>query len=200
MPAELPLATVLPDPVPAGPNAVLAAMLLTTPPGVAELAPNEDQWPAVRDCVHALAVRWEILDPRETRYVLTRPEDFSGDLNMLRRRYVELQDAPKVADGERFPDRAMVNELVRFNRSYLKHLQQRQQMEVDRADALRAVMWETDRLYQVWDAVRDARCGFYYVTVRRHALVKLKELIGEEAYKTANLPPSVPLWRFEEMR
>ncbi len=183
-----------------GPDLVLAAMLLTAPPGVPEPAPSEDQWPVVRDAVHALAVKWEILDPRETRYVLTRPEDFSGDLNMLRRRYVELQDAPLVADGKRFPDRSAVNELVRFNRSYLKHLQQRQQLEVDRADVLRTVMWETDRLYQVWDAVRDARCEFYYVTVRRHALRKLKDLIGDEAYRTATLPPNVPTWRFADMR
>ena len=111
-----------------------------------------------------------------------------------------LVDAPRVADGMRFPERAAVNELVRFNRSYLKHLQQRQQLEVDRADALRAVMWETDRLYQVWDAVRDARCEFYYVTVRRQALKKLKDLVGDEAYQTGTLPPNVPTWRFNEMR
>ena len=175
-----------------GPDLILAAMLLTTPPGGMESPPADAQWLGVRDAVHTLAVKWEILDPREMRYVLTRPDDFSGDLNMLRRRYVELHDAPLVADGKRFPDRAAVNELVRFNRSYLKHLQQRQQLEVDRADALRAVMWETDRLYQVWDAVRDARCEFYYVTVRRHALRKLKELVGEESYATATLPPNVP--------
>ena len=183
-----------------GPDLILAAMLLTTPPGVAEPPPSEGQWPGVRDAVHTLAVKWEILDPRETRYVLTRPDDFSGDLNMLRRRYVELQDAPPVAEAKRFPDRAAVNELVRFNRSYLKHLQQRQLLELDRAEALRAVMWETDRLYQVWDAVRDARCEFYYVTVRRHALKKLKDLIGSEAYQTASLPPTVPTWRFAEMK
>ena len=183
-----------------GPDLIIAAMLLTTPPGVPESPPDEGRWPAVRDAVHQLAVQWEILDPRETRYVLTRPDDFCGDLNMLRRRYVELLDAPPVADGRRFPDRAAVNELVRFNRSYRKHLDQRQLLEVDRADALRGVMWETDRLYQVWDAVRDARCEFYYITVRRHALRKLKDLIGDEAYQTASLPPNVPTWRFAEMR
>jgi hypothetical protein len=179
---------------------MLAAVLLTTPPGVPEPVPDEARWPAVRDALHTLAERWELLDHREKRYVLTRADDFNGDLNMLRRRYVELQDAPLVADGLRFPDRGTVNELVRFNRSYRKHLDQRQQLEVDRADALRGVMWETDRLYQVWDAVRDARCEFYYITVRRHALRKLRELIGDEAYRTATLPPTVPTWRFAEMR
>lgn len=179
---------------------VLAAMLLTTPPGVPEPAPAGDRWTAVRDALHAVAVDWEILDPRETRYVLTRPEDFSADLNMLRRRYRELADAPRLADSYRFPDRGTVNELVRFNRSYRKNLDQRQLLETDRASALRAVIWETDRLYQVWDAVRDARCEFYYVTVRRHALKKLKDLVGPDAYAAADLPPNVPTWRFNELK
>ena len=57
---------------------------------------------------------------------------------------------------------------------------------------------ETDRLYLVWDAVRDARCDFYYVTVRRQALKKLRDLVGDEAYATGELPPNVPTWRFRE--
>ena len=40
---------------------------------------------------------------------------------------------------------------------------------------VRSAMKETDRLYHVWDAVRDSRCDYYYVTVRRQALKKLKE-------------------------
>lgn len=179
---------------------VLAAILLTTAPGVPEPTPPEARWASLREAIHQVAVEWEILDPRETRYVMTRPEDFSCDLNMLRRRYQELADAPRVADGYRFPDRNTVNELVRFNRAFRKHLDNRQQLETDRAETLRAVMWETDRLYQVWDAVRDARCEFYYVTVRRNALKKLKEMLGEEDYRAGQLPPNVPTWRFNEMK
>jgi hypothetical protein len=179
---------------------ILATILLTTPPGVPESPPPESRWPAVRDAIHQLAVRWEILDPRETRYVLARSEDFNTDLNMLRRRYQDLADAPHVGDSYRFPNRGAVNELVRFNRAFRKHLDQRQQLEADRVDTLRAVMWETDRLYQVWDSVRDARCEFYYVTVRRNALKKLRDLIGEEAYRKGQLPPNVPTWRFNEMK
>jgi hypothetical protein len=59
---------------------------------------------------------------------------------------------------------------------------------------------ETDRLYQVWDAVRDARCDYYYVTVRRQALKRLRELIGDEAYYSASFPPCVPFWRFQQIR
>jgi hypothetical protein len=183
-----------------GADLVLATILLTTPPGTPECSPPEDRFPTLRDAIHQVAVEWEILDPRETRYVMTKPEDFCTDLNMLRRRYREFADAPRVDEAFRFPDRATVNELVRFNRAFRKHLDQRQQFEIDRAEALRNVMWETDRLYQVWDAVRDARCEFYYVTVRRHALKKLRTLVGEDDYRTATLPPNVPTWRFNEMK
>ena len=109
-------------------------------------------------------------------------------------------DAPPAADGFRFPDRNAVNETVRFNRAFRKHLDQRQQLETDRTDALRKVMAETDRLYAVWDAVRDARCEFYYVAVRRTALKKLRELVGEEAYLAGTLPPGVPTWRFNQLK
>ena len=183
-----------------GGDLVLAAILLTTPPGNPAPCPPEGQYAAVRDSVQHLAVEWEILDLRETRYVLARPEDFCSDLNMLRRRYQDLKDAPKVADSLRFPGRTEALSLVQFNRSYRKHLDERQQWEADRTEALRAVMSETDRLYKVWDAVRDARCEFYYVTVRRQALKKLRDLVGEEAYRAGTLPPTVPTWCFNELR
>ncbi|OWK36313.1 hypothetical protein [Fimbriiglobus ruber] len=183
-----------------GADLVLAAILLTTAPGTPETVPPPDRFPAMRDAVHQLGIEWEILDPRETRYVLTRPEEYSGDLDMLRRRYRELADAPRVADSMRFPDRSQVNELVRFNRAFRKYLDQRQQFETDRAPTLREVIAETDRLYQVWDSVRDARCEFYYVTVRRHALKKLRDQIGENDYLAGTLPPNVPMWRFNEMK
>jgi hypothetical protein len=179
---------------------LLAAMLLTAPPGTPEPMPMSERWNQVRDAVHKIAVDWEILDPRETRYILARPDDFSADINLLRRRYQELNGSPKVADSFRFPERAAVNDLVRFNRAFRKHLDQRHELETDRSEELRTVMRETDRLYQVWDAVRDARCEFYYVTVRRQALKKLQDMLGDEAYQAGTLPPNVPTWRFNEMK
>jgi hypothetical protein len=37
------------------------------------------------------------------------------------------------------------------------------------------------------------------VTVRRQALKKLREMIGENAYYYGQMPPSVPVWRFREV-
>ena len=74
------------------------------------------------------------------------------------------------------------------------------QLKLDRADVIGVAVAETDRLYRVWDAVRDARCEFYYVTVRRQALKRLKEMVGDEAFAEVDLPPHVPGWRFQEAR
>lgn len=179
---------------------ILAAALLSAPAGSPEPPPSADRWPAVRAALVQTALDWELLDDRETRYVLARAEDFEADLNLLRRRHADLADAPRLADAARFPDRDAVAEAIRFNRAYRKHLETRQAWEADRADAIRVVLCETDRLYRTWDAVRDARCEFYYTTVRRQALKKLKEMVGEEAFAAGELPPYVPEWRFQPAR
>lgn len=175
---------------------VLAAALLAAPPETPEPIPPADTWPALQAALHRAAVRAELLDPRETRYVLARPDDFEADLNLLRHRRVDLADAPPVADADRLPDRNTVNDLIRFNRAYRKNLEHRQVWEADRAAALGRAVVETDRLYKVWDCVRDARCDFYYVTVRRQALKRLRELVGTDAYTRGELPPYVPEWWF----
>ncbi len=196
-------------------NYALAAVLLTspaesptppdTPTDTAELhvamkpAESSDDLDAlitVRPAVRELALDWEILDTREVRYVLTRGEDFASDLKLLRRRYADLCDAPPLYDCMRFPDRSLVNDMLAFNRAYRQHLDNRQSMELANAWQLHEMLLEADRLYQVWDLVRDTRCDYYYVTVRRQALKKLKEMIGDQAYYSGTLPPHVPVWRF----
>lgn len=176
----------------------LAFLLLTSPPGLPEQAPDATRWAVVQASVQKLAIDWEILDPRETRYILARPDEFGIDVNLLRRRYLDLKDVPRLADAQRLPDRHTAADLLQFNRGFRKTLDSRRILETDRTDDWLQVIRETDRLYQVWDAVRDARCDFYYVTVRRQALRKLKDLLGEEDWESAKLPPAVPTWRFAE--
>ncbi len=175
---------------------IVATALLCAPPETPEIQPSPDRWPALQEALHTTAIRMEIMDERETRYVLANVLDFEMDLNLLRRRYQDLKDAPPLADAERFPDREGVNALIQFNRGYRQHLADRQAWEADRSDVIGVALAETDRLYRVWDAVRDARCEFYYVTVRRQALKRLQESLGEDAYRRTELPPHVPAWRF----
>ena len=54
--------------------------------------------------------------------------------------------------------------------------------------------------HQVWNTLRDARCSFYYVAVRRQALKQLRELVGEPAFYRAELPPPLPTWRLPRVR
>ena len=90
-----------------------------------------------------------------------------------------------------------VNEFLAFNRAYRQHIDIRQPGEPASWWELRSALQETDHLYQIWDTVRDARCEYYYVTVRRQALKRLREMLGEEAYYSGRLPPYVPMWRFQ---
>jgi hypothetical protein len=179
---------------------ILAAALLSAPVDTPEQIPSEANWPSLRDAIHKIAIEWEIMDERESRYVLASRDDFEADLNLLRKRYVELANAPKLADCRRFPDRDTISEFIKFNRAYRKHLEECAMWELDRADLYHNAIQETDRFYHQWDAVRDAQCEFYYVTVRRAALKKLRESIGDEAFTTGKMPPYVPNWRFVAAR
>jgi hypothetical protein len=182
-----------------GTECVLAMVLLVAPPGSPAPEVTAEEFPTLQAALHQCGVDWEILDPRETKYVLTRLEDFQADLDLLRKRYHDLKDVPRVSDSVRFPERTAVNEMLSFNRQFRKHLESTSLIESHRANYFGQAMQETDRLYQIWDSVRDARCDFYYVTVRRQAMKKLKMLIGNEAYFSGELPPYIPTWRFQEM-
>lgn len=175
---------------------VLAAALLSAPVGTPEPVPAAERWEPVRAAIHKTAVAWEIMDPREERYLMAGRDDFEPDLNLLRQRFADLADAPKLTDCRRLPNRHTVNELIKFNRAFRKHLEERERWEPDRADLFSQALEETDRFYRQWDAIRDAQCDFYYVTVRRTALKKLRDAIGADAFAAGALPSYVPEWRF----
>jgi hypothetical protein len=175
---------------------LLAAALLTAPMESPEPAVPEN-FNSVCHALQTLAIQWEILDPREVRYVLTRTEDFASDLKLLRRRYHELDGAPLLSDSCRFPERSAISDMLSFNRAYRQNLDNRLSVEVVRVWELQEALQETDHLYQVWDLVRDARCDYYYVTVRRQALKRLRDMVGGNVYYSGTLPPHVPLWRFQ---
>jgi len=183
-------------------ESILAVAMLTTPNELAEVCDpplTSELYAQVAPTLQSLAVQWEILDPREMRYVLIRFEDFSADLRLLRRRYEELATAPTLLDCQRFPDRSTISDLLAFNRAYRRHLDNRQSVELTHWWELQESLQEVDRLYAVWDTIRDARCDYYYVTVRRQALKRLREMIGTEAYCTSTLPPHIPFWQFQRV-
>jgi hypothetical protein len=174
---------------------LLALAMLTAPVDGPE-ATSPDTFTALAPALQALALQWEILDPREVPYVLAQPGHWADDLTLLRRRYQDLRGAPPLSDRMRFPEREVVSDMIAFNRAYRQNLDRRLAVETVRAWELEEAARETDYLYRVWDLVRDARCDYYEVTVRRQALQRLRDLVGAEAYY-GGLPPYVPLWRFQ---
>lgn len=157
----------------------------------AEGEPLSDRPPCSLADMRVVAVSLEIMDPRESRYHLAFETDFLADTNLMRRRYAELCDAPPLRDSIRFPGRDVCNEMAYSNRRYHDRLLDIQWMH---AEWIKDAICDTDRLYEVWDTVRDAQCHYYYVTVRRAALQRLREKLGAEAYYAGALPPSVPVW------
>jgi len=177
---------------------LLALALLNAAPGDALPLVSPADWPAIRDALISQAIEWEILDPREDR--LQRYEQLAADLELLRQRRRELAGAPHLADCHRLPPRAAVEEMLSFNRAYRRSLERRAELEFDRAGELREAIHETDRLYRIWEAVRDTQCDVYFVSVRRAALLRLQQLLGSPAYLAQQLPPHVPIWRFVEIK
>lgn len=180
-------------------DTLLVGLLLALPPGVPEPHPGE-RFEALAKAGQTVALSQGWMDERETRYTLTRPDDWQADLDTIRRRREELADAPPLSDVHRLPPRDDLIAAIEFNRRFRRRVWERADLELDRSEALREVVAEADLIYAVYDAARDARCEFYYSTVRRQALKRLRNLLGDAAYNRCELPPCVPLWRFNELR
>jgi hypothetical protein len=67
--------------------------------GTPENVPLE-RWPEVRQALQTKAVELELMDARESRYVFTAHDDFQADLDLVRKRYADLQDAPTIRQIE----------------------------------------------------------------------------------------------------
>src|SRR5215471_20374273 len=107
---------------------VLAAALLTAPPDAADPAGAAETYAVACRMLQHVALDWDILDPREVRYVLTRKEDYKSDMALLRRRHYDLADAPPLHDCMRFPPRPVVTQMLSFNRTYRENLEKRKEV------------------------------------------------------------------------
>jgi hypothetical protein len=149
--------------------------------------------------VRTVALEQQLLDKREIPYVFCRPQEWEQDLSLIKRRYTQLKDAPPVEDCARFPDRTLVAELLAFNLKYRQQLEVDQRLDLVNTEWYQSALSETDALYRIWDTVRDSRTEYYYISVRREALNKLRSEVGVEAYYSGKLPPHVPVWRFKRI-
>ena len=178
---------------------MLAIILLTAPVGTPENKPPFDRYPAVCQAICDRAVHLEIMDRRETSYFFANGTDWQADLDLLRKRLADLQDAPTIAEIEGFfPNRRISSDLCKFNREFRSYLEDRVLWENDRADLLWQAIEETDALFSTWDKIRDASCEYYYVTARRLAAKQaLVTCCPQKLTIFEFRPPDyVPLWAF----
>ncbi len=180
-------------------DTLLAITLLSASPDTPIEPGLDKQFNTLAPVLRQTAISWEIMDRRETHYVLARADELKADLQLLRKRYRELKDAPAVHDCVRFPSRKAISQMLAFNREYRDHLKRLLAVDRTRAWVYREAITETDRLYKIWDTIRDTRCEYYYSSYRRQALKKVVQLIGMEAFYNGNYPPHIPVWRFSSI-
>lgn len=175
---------------------IVAAAVITAPPD-AEAAADMRAWHMpLRASLIQVALQAEIMDRREDAFHFIAMEKFGPDLAMIQSRFIEFQGAPLLEECNRFPDRKLIADFLAFNRSYRTDLCARLAIDPVHAEDLRNAIHETDQLYNAWNALRDARCDYYYVTVRRESLTLLRQLAGNESFYSGQMPPHVPVWRF----
>ena len=174
---------------------VLAVAVLIVPPAGSEPEALPEHVCLLRT-LRDVAVRLEVLDPREQGYFLPHPKHFADDLALLRKRYRDLAGAPTLAESAHLPTPAVAAERLAYNREHHRRLRLLRDGLGPRAAGLDHALAEADRLYHLWDALRDGRSECYYVTVRRQALLKVRRAIGDEAFFLGALPPAVPVYGY----
>jgi hypothetical protein len=179
---------------------LLAITLLTRPAPLTGVADPAGLHKALAPSLRQIAMHWQILDHRELEDILKDSKHFAEDLDLLQKRLEEMNGAPAVLEGERLPDREVVSNYLTLNRSYHQELTDRLTLDRVHSEEIQAALQETDQLYHIWDTVRDARCKYYYVTVRRQALRDLRDLVGNTAFYSGELPPPLPVWRIPRVR
>jgi len=147
-------------------------------------------WPAVRWPLIAWFIAAELMDAREIPYTLQDPGELAGDLARFRERAAELKDAPPLVDAERFPSREDGNAVCGFIHTHQAHLETIRDL-YPWDQRIHLARLESDRVYAVWDAVRDARCEYFYIVPRRMALKRLRVMLGADYY-AGRLPCPIP--------
>lgn len=120
--------------------------------------------------------------------------------------------ATRLSDVERFPPADHLRACVKANLEYqcwLNHQIVWRSSGGRDCSGLQDAYAETKQLHAIYDALGGA-AGYDgpsmesnpdgAMSYRLHWLWRFRELVGEAAYWSGELPPPVPLWRFEVVR
>jgi hypothetical protein len=175
---------------------LLASVLLSASPDATPLS-DAHKWQAeLAPELRVIALQWQLLDPKEAKSTLASAETFWAELHALQMWNQTLLNAPWVEECGRFPQKKTVGELILANRNYKSEITDRLVLAPIHKEELESVIAETEQLFKIWDALRDAHSEHYGITYRRQALHTLRDLIGAEAFYRGQLPPALPVWRF----
>ena len=144
----------------------------------------------IRTACLAYGIAAEIIDQREAPWLFANPESFAADWRILTGRLEELRDAPRLFEAHRFPPRCVCCQMLALNRGYAEHLAAVSAL-YPRRD-WRALRAETARRHEVYDCVRDASCDYYHAPVKRRALMRLREMLGDAAFYAGRVPEPIP--------
>jgi hypothetical protein len=145
---------------------------------------------------------WHALKQTAWALELTGPRcpwitDFRSEVHWVRLRWRESLTYPALADCQRLPPQDTIRQYLAFNAAYRQYMEIRRCLRHHEWEELTETLQETDRLCHVWQAAREAMAEDQSWICRRRALLRLQQLIGTEAYSRGQLPPCVPLWKFE---
>jgi hypothetical protein len=121
---------------------------------------------------------------------------FESEVLWARSRAREFLSYPKMIHCQGFPDWKTCARYVDCNSAYQRHI--RMLLEVRRRADLVLFLAEAAKLARIWTLVLVITQEQLQLWERRRALNELRELIGREAFYAKQLPPPVPVWRFEE--
>lgn len=163
---------------------ILAVVMATAPPELPMDRETELWAEVLRTQLAAVAIGAEVIDPKEA----------SVTLDVIRERFRQYGAMPTLIDCNRFPPRQLLNEWLAENRKYRQSLLTRLAIDRVHEHELRGAIEDCDTLYAVYDTLRDACCEYYYVTVRRESLDRVRRQIGERAFYAGVMPRPLPLW------
>lgn len=138
----------------------------------------------------------ELMSPHERSTMFCVPQ-LHQSMRIVRDRWRDLWDAPYVADAARFPSRDVINNYLSMNTAYAAQLRVSVGNFGYSQDAIREAIKETERLWSCWNLIRDIQFSDYCVSTRRADLKELRYRIGYKAYYATELPPFIPIWRFQ---
>lgn len=176
----------------------LFALALLTSPDEPEPVPEAAR-PLLFAPMRHLAVSMDLLSEKESGWHLHlwTKASWRGDLENLRCRYRDVKDAPPSTDARLFPTAEHCQKLIDFNVEHQSWLDA--QVIIFPWKNFDNWIAENRKLKYTWELVKYSTQDYHDLSKRRLALKHLRHTLGDDAYYRGQLPPHVPVWRFQRI-